>query len=77
MIITPSTSENGSGSAHLPGAPDGQQLQSVYMPTDTAAGGIFKIVEKDTGRVIVELPFQPPPAVDGSPAPDHTIDVQV
>ncbi|MDR3507924.1 MAG: hypothetical protein P4L64_08525 [Caulobacteraceae bacterium] len=41
-----------------PAAPDtGLALQASFEPTNNAAGGIYKIIDKDTGRVVVELPF--------------------
>lgn len=52
----------------------GQHLQAVYVPTASAAGGVFMIVEKDTGRVIVQLPFAPQ-ASAGEAAAAHAVDI--
>ncbi|MFI4935641.1 MAG: hypothetical protein ACHP7N_13545 [Caulobacterales bacterium] len=56
-----------SPSANLHGAPPpaasangGGMLKSTVEPAANAAGFIFKITEKDTGRVIIELPSQLP-----------------
>jgi hypothetical protein len=44
----------------------GQVLEASFEPADNPAGGVFKIVEKDTGRVILQLPFPSPPAIGGA-----------
>ncbi len=79
MIIPPTFAEHAGSLAQADRpAASGQALQSAYVPTKTAAGGVFMIVEKDTGRVIVELPGPPPPAVDRAGAPAaHLVDLQI
>ena len=54
----------------------GQHLQAVYVPTNSVAGGVFMIVEKDTGRVVVELPFAPTDHPGERSAATHALDIK-
>ena len=72
MSISPVASAAPMAAATQP-VKDGQWLQSVYTPTASPAGGVFKIVEKDTGRVILELPFEAPSSAAGDDA--HAVDI--
>ncbi|QUD89973.1 hypothetical protein [Phenylobacterium montanum] len=73
MTISSITTE-GHHAAAPPFTVTGQHLQAVYVPTASAAGGVFMIVEKDTGRVIVQLPFAPQ-ASAGEAAAAHAVDI--
>jgi hypothetical protein len=78
MILPPTHVETtGAPAAAVQATASGQQLQSVYVPTESAAGGVFKIVEKDTGRVIVELPYPLPTVPAGADGASHAVDLQV
>ena len=60
MISAPgSIAPIGNAPPPTPAVNVGQNLQTSFDPTQNLAGGVYKIVEKDTGRVVIELPFRP------------------
>jgi len=64
--VFPPLSPEPSGAATSPGVVGQAQapqplLQSSVVPAHNPAGFVFKIADTETGRVIVELPFEPDP----------------
>jgi len=75
-MITPLTSSP-PATAPLP-APTGIVLTASLEPAKGTPGGVYKVVEKDTGRVIIELPLPfEEPAAAPSPVNVAKVDLSV
>lgn len=78
----PSSPSGQNAPTSTPGsAPDAGQdlLKSTYLPSNSPAGGTYKVVEKNTGQVVVELPREivlSPGSSDGAPQAPAGVDLK-